>query len=643
MRNIKSKLNYDSYSSKLLILIVCSIIFIIMVIPFRYFFPVLNISELRPSSGLTPAFGMMFGFWGALGAALGDLVSDLIIGYPLVIVIVGFIANFLFGYIPYKLWYSFKIGDKFTKPRLDTLNNLLKFIIVITITSLIMTALLTFLLESVGISSFVSLQTLIFLFSNFDFSMIIGSLIISIANIYGIKMYFPKQKKIFINPKIFDFSLGLAVLIGLFYFLYSIFNGPSVYGSYIGVIFYVLNLIYIFKPFNKKIITENKKITLTERFIFIFIVIGTIISILTGIEGYYSIQFTQNLLMDFWNHFYINMTIIIVIFYIFSMGFLSYIEKNITNPIESISSSVNEYRTSRNKIEDSNNITKKIKQYSNKQTEIGILAESFEQMVKDLKLYMSDLKKITAEKERINTELNIATNIQKSILPEEFLPSQGSGRFDISATSYPAREVGGDFYDFFFIDDAYVAIVIGDVSGKGIPAALFMMLSKTLIKNEASYESDPKTIFKNVNNQLARDNSENMFVTAWMGILEIKTGKLTYVNAGHNPPLLKNSSRYNPLKSKPNFVLGPMSDIDYIQNDIRLKKGDKIFLYTDGITEAINVKKEFFGEKNLIKILNNSDLPIRDLLVKIKEECDEFSKNLEQFDDITMLILEYKV
>jgi sigma-B regulation protein RsbU (phosphoserine phosphatase) len=624
-------------------LIVCSIIFIIVAIPFRYFFPVLNISQLRPSSALPPAFGMMFGFWGALGAALGDLVSDIIIGYPLVIVIFGFIANFLFGYISYKLWYSFNIGDKLTKPRLDTLNNLLKFIIVITITSLIMTALLSFLLESVGILSFVSLQTLIFLLANFDFSMILGILIISIANIYGIKMYSPKQKKAFINPKVFDFSLGLATLIGLSYFLYSIFNGSGVYGIYIGIIFYVLIFIYIFKPFNKKIITENKEITLTEKFILVFILTGTIISILTGIEGFYSIQITQNQLINFWNHFYMNMSFIIIIFYISFIGFLYYIEKNITNPIESISSSVNEYTNSKNKIEDSNNIVKKLNSLQNKQIEIEILAESFEQMIKDLKLYILDLKNITAEKERINTELNIATNIQKSILPKEFLTSQGNGKFDISATSYPAKEVGGDFYDFFFIDDDHVAIVIGDVSGKGIPAALFMMLAKTLIKKEALYESNPKNIFKNVNNQLARDNSENMFVTAWMGILEIKTAMLTYVNAGHNPPLLKTSSRYKPLKSKPNFVLGPIDDIDYIQNEIKLEKGARIFLYTDGITEAINSKKEFFGEKNLINILNNSDLPIRDLLVKIKEECDEFSKNLEQFDDITMLILEYKI
>jgi sigma-B regulation protein RsbU (phosphoserine phosphatase) len=257
---------------------------------------------------------------------------------------------------------------------------------------------------------------------------------------------------------------------------------------------------------------------------------------------------------------------------------------------------------------------------------------------------MKNLKTITAEKERINTELNVAKRIQADMLPKKFPAFPGRNEFDVYAINIPAKEVGGDFYDFFLIDENHLAIVIADVSGKGVPAALFMVIAKTLIKNHAQLGKSPEEVFTTVNNQLYEGNDESMFVTAWMGILEIETGRFTYVTAGHNPPLLKHACKnYDWLKSKPGFVLAGMENIKYYQNEITLEQGDRVYLYTDGITEASNDNDDLFGDARLLQVMNNkNDLSLKELLSHVKEKVDDFAGEREQFDDITMLVMEYK-
>ncbi|RBQ23656.1 hypothetical protein ALNOE001_07040 [Candidatus Methanobinarius endosymbioticus] len=184
------------------------------------------------------------------------------------------------------------------------------------------------------------------------------------------------------------------------------------------------------------------------------------------------------------------------------------------------------------------------------------------------------------------------------MLPKNFSDFPNNHKIDIYAIAEPAKEVGGDFHDFFLIYKNKLAILIGDVSGKGIPAALFIVVAKTLIKNSAQSGNSPEEIFKNVNKTMCQDNNQNMFVTTWMGILKIDTGKFTFVNAGHNPPILIKNNNHTFLKSKPNFVLGGMENTEYHQNEIFLKDEEKIFLYTDGITEAINKMTKLL-EKNV--------------------------------------------
>ncbi|MCL1819019.1 MAG: SpoIIE family protein phosphatase [Oscillospiraceae bacterium] len=276
--------------------------------------------------------------------------------------------------------------------------------------------------------------------------------------------------------------------------------------------------------------------------------------------------------------------------------------------------------------------------------EIERLGNSVNSMTLELKEYIENIQTITAEKERIGAELDVATKIQASMLPCIFPAFPDRAEFDIYACMLPAKEVGGDFYDFFLIDGNTLAVVMADVSGKGVPAALFMVIAKTLIKNNAQYGKSPKEVFETVNNLLCEGNDAGMFVTAFMGYLDIPTGRVTYVNAGHNPPLIRREGEnYDWLPTKPAFVLAGMEDMFYKQQEITLNPGDELFLYTDGVTEAVNNENELFTDPRLPETANRYlDLPLKEFTVSIKREIDKFAEGAEQADDITMLALRYK-
>ena len=281
--------------------------------------------------------------------------------------------------------------------------------------------------------------------------------------------------------------------------------------------------------------------------------------------------------------------------------------------------------------------------------EIEHLAVCFNAMTDELQTYMSNLTKITAEKERIATELSVATNIQESMLPRIFPPFPEREDFDIYATMHAAKEVGGDFYDFYLLDENHVLITIADVSGKGVPAALFMVIAKTILKNFAltmGGSDDLSPLVSCANDQLCQNNDAAMFVTAFVGMLEVSTGTFHYVNAGHNPPLIYRAAEksFSYLSVKRNFVLGGMDGLDYQGQSITLSPGDLLFFYTDGVTEALNEEKELFGEERLLSALNQADagsIPIKDLLAAVRKSLDAHVKDAEQSDDITMMALSY--
>ena len=253
-------------------------------------------------------------------------------------------------------------------------------------------------------------------------------------------------------------------------------------------------------------------------------------------------------------------------------------------------------------------------------------------------------KEITEKGARIETELNLANTIQKSMLPSIFPPFPEHKEIDIYASMIPAKEVGGDFYDMFLIDDNHLAICVADVSGKGVPASLVMMITKILIKNVTKIDYDVDKAFTRVNNMLCDGNKTGIFITSWFGIIDLKSGKVEYVNAGHNPPLIysKKKNKFNYLKTKPNLVLAGFDNTKYDKHEFIIEPGDKIFLYTDGVTEATNVKNELYGEERLLSFLNNhAQLDAEATIKAVKEDIDEFVDVAPQFDDITMLELIY--
>lgn len=274
--------------------------------------------------------------------------------------------------------------------------------------------------------------------------------------------------------------------------------------------------------------------------------------------------------------------------------------------------------------------------------ETDVLALSFLAMTQKMKEYIKNITEITAEKERIGAELNVATKIQADMLPKIFPPFPDRSEFDVYAQMTPAKEVGGDFYDFFLVDDDHLAIVIADVSSKGVPAALFMVIAKTLIKNHAMSLESLGDVFYKVNNQLCEGNEEGMFVTAWMGVVTLSTGEFEYVNAGHNPQLLMNNDDYDWIHAQPGFVLAGLEGIPYSSEKIKLNHGARVFLYTDGVTEAQNTSEELFGEQRLMESLHrNGHLPLKQMLEAVRADIDNFAGEAEQFDDITMLAFEF--
>ena len=276
--------------------------------------------------------------------------------------------------------------------------------------------------------------------------------------------------------------------------------------------------------------------------------------------------------------------------------------------------------------------------------EIGDLYNEIRSMQRRIIDSTHKLTKITAERERVNTELNMATRIQASMLPNIFPAFPDREEFDLYASMEPAKEVGGDFYDFFMIDDDHLILLIADVSDKGIPAALFMMSTKILINYRAKKGGTPSEILTDVNKQISSDNEEMMFVTVWMGILDLRTGIIKCTNAGHEYPFIMTKDEgFKVYEDKRGVMVGVNPDVSYEDYELTLNKGDVIFVYTDGIPEATNTSDDMYGMERLEETLNNiEDKTPEGILSGIREDVDHFTDNATQFDDLTMLCMEYK-
>ena len=276
--------------------------------------------------------------------------------------------------------------------------------------------------------------------------------------------------------------------------------------------------------------------------------------------------------------------------------------------------------------------------------EISNLAMSIDTMEADMVKNIEQLTEATAERERLGVELNLARSIQENGIPNKFPPFPERTEFDLYASMTPAREVGGDFYNFQLIDEDHLAVIIGDVSGKGVPAALFMMVINILTGNRVKMGGTPGEILSFVNNSVCQHNKAEMFVTLWLGILEISTGKLTFTNAGHDDAAIcRKDGIFELLETRHGMVLGAFEDVVYEDEVAQLQPGDKIFLYTDGIPEAMNTENKMYSiDRMLATLTANRDKAPGKILENLKKNVEEFVGEAPQFDDLTMLCLEIK-
>ena len=293
-------------------------------------------------------------------------------------------------------------------------------------------------------------------------------------------------------------------------------------------------------------------------------------------------------------------------------------------------------------VDNKNEISENLKKIKN-HDEIQVLAESVLKMEIGINEYISNLTKVTAEKERIGAELNVAAKIQADMLPRIFPAFPERKEFDLYASMNPAKEVGGDFYDFFMIDDDHIGLVIADVSGKGVPASLFMVIAKTLIKNRALLGGSPSEVLSYANDQLGEGNEAELFVTVWFAIIEISTGKGIAANAGHeHPALRKKDGAFEMIKYRHSPAVATMPGINFKEHEFKLDPGDSLYVYTDGVTEATRSDNVLFGTDRMIASLNKDpEADPKTMLETVRDDIDEFVGDAHQFDDITMLGFKY--
>ena len=319
-----------------------------------------------------------------------------------------------------------------------------------------------------------------------------------------------------------------------------------------------------------------------------------------------------------------------------------HMKKNLVKPIRAITNAAQDYVRARQAGEATTDHFSMLNIRTG--DEIENLSYVMADMERDLTVYMDNLTSITAEKERINTELDLARRIQADMLPNIFPAFPDRKDFDIYASMKPAKEVGGDFYDFFLLDDSHLALVMADVSGKGVPAALFMMISKILVQNYVMSGMSPGKVLEVLNEQICENNREEMFITIWLGVLNLETGILTACSAGHEYPILKDpDGDFKMIKDQHSFVVGGLAGQKYREYTLQMDQGSKLFLYTDGVPEATNIREELFGMERTLRALNDAKEEAPDAIIRrVDRSVEYFVGEASPFDDMTMMCIEYK-
>lgn len=562
----------------ILVATLCGLVFYILGEPCRVFFKISETTEVRVVAALPLLFGISFGFSGVLGCAVANLIMDIGCGYGPAIFIPGFFIQLIYGQVPAMFWNWLRRKDE-NKFRLNKIYKIAQFMLLVIADSALAAILVISLLKVVYGNEIFSLLT-----ANIFFNQFITMVVMGIPYLIASSIHFQRSKQKLVPEK------------------------------------------------------EKKPLTLSinEKFILLFLAMSIFFSVALGVTSYNSIanRFgSDNLYLWSYVYFYIGGLLNFCIWV--SLAFLYYIEKKITQPIErmsKIAKIIGQNSDIDTKVQD---ILRKCQKYTGDSSEIGQLARSYKEMASELEDYEKNLTSITAEKQKVKTELSIATAIQRGALPKLI----ESDRFNLYAKMRPALEVGGDFYDFFYVDENHLAVVIADVSGKGVPAALFMMVSKIILKHNLMNKLSPAETLIKTNNEICANNVMDMFVSCLCGILDLQTGKFTFSNAGHEKPaIMRNGKDFALEPIKNGFILGGMPDIKYQDFELQMNPGDIIFTYTDGIPEATNAQDEQFGNDRMLAALNASkNKTIKEMCKDVRIAVFNHANGAPQFDDLTML------
>ncbi len=603
-------------------------------------------------NAITPVLGLYFGAAGALGVGIGSIFQSII--YNNVqgsYVVMKFIVAFFYAYAPYKLWYTFNIKDKCDIPNLNNIKSILRYIY-LTLIDFAAVYIMNELIDSLYFNNQINFDMLLLnIFNDFNYIIMIGVAVLIAISTTDIKPSIPKSScgiKWNMHYDILIYVIIICEALCVYYvYLENSWSSNDGIVSYSIAASVILMILFILAPIgNKANIVEISKMRgvfslkgkVTIGFLIFSIIFISALGIITHLAfsttlcGNYEIYKKINLLIGLSGYFIFALTLIV----------LQYVQSKITEPIQILFYAVENF--TKTKYENNVNDEELIKKCNSIKTgdEIEELAIAFGKMMKDIKAYMKNLSTATARIEKEAAELTVARKIQESVLPHT-LPK--NDEFEIYASINPAKEVSGDFYDFFIINDRYLVFLIADVSGKGVPAALFMMTAKTTIKNLFSkYNDISEAIFK-VNNALCENNDTLMFVTAFISIIDLETGIMSYINAGHNPPLIKKDGKpFDYMSVKNNCILAIMPNAEFEKQTIQLKKGDMIFVYTDGITEAMNKEGSLFGVEKLKNSLNKEiteETNIYDIVPLIENHIAIYRDGQEQNDDITMLAFRF--
>ncbi len=636
-------------------LIILTFLLFLVSIPYKKAIMMIPMTtKITPLNSISPVIGMFFGPIGAWAMAFGNLAAEFVIVGKLnyKVLLLAFSVQFFYTYIPYKMWYTVDVKEKCEFPSLEDVKSISKYIYITLINSVIAVLLLELSYRLCGIVE-INLRALFMLtFNTFSFPIIVGIPLMIILSATRFKRYIPKAQKSDIPTERYTNLIHLTIVLGVCNLFYCENYGYGDNKITILLLLFAIHsllLVYVMLPISKTINLDkktsfNNRVSMKGKTTIAFLIIGIVFIVFIAIAICVVLKILHYNDSSIFNLLCIMIGVCTVFVFIVTLLALNYMENKMTIPLETLFNAV---KLTSN-IGDDYDTEEELKaielcRYIKSGNEIEELAIAFSNMIDKINNYCKNLAEITEERKRGIIELSLAVKIQESILPRKFPAFPERTDFEIFADMTPAKDLGGDFYDFFLIDENKLCFVVADVSGKGIPAALFMMSARTIIKNLVLITSDVLEIITELNKQLNQGNETYMFVSAFLSIIDLQTGIMTFVSAGHNPPLIKKrgNEKFEYMKVKNNCILGIEEKVNFEKQEIKLEKEDVIFIYTDGVTEARNEEK-LYGTSRLEETLNkeyNGD--IYNIVPKIRQSIDEFSEGKPQYDDITMLVFKY--